>query len=347
MIDLTGAEILKLSIHSIGNKVNGDDLYLSKQEEQLEDERLKDLLCLYFLQPFAQPEYYHFTFSNGDFLLNPVCQFVKGIFEQPNQLHKKSQDIARLLFDIASHPQIKTGDLFVSLISGIGIGGELVDAVAIFKSENKQAFLKINDTGGYQNIGYEDGINIDKSDKGCLILNMDADTGYRVCVLDRSAKSEPMYWKESFLQIVPCNDNYHHTRQVMNIAKEFITGQLPEEYECSRAEQIDLLNRSVQYFKNNETFEQEGFEREIFKAPELIESYKKFDYVYRETNELEIEDSFGISGQAVKKQARIFKSVLKLDKNFHVYIHGDRELIEQGVDNQGRKYYKLYYDEEH
>ena len=100
-------------------------------------------------------------------------------------------------------------------------------------------------------------------------------------------------------------------------------------------------------FKNNETFEQEDFEREIFKAPELIESYKKFDTEYRETNELEIEDSFGISGQAVKKQARIFKSVLKLDKNFHVYIHGDRELIEQGVDNQGRKYYKLYYDEEH
>ena len=48
----------------------------------------------------------------------------------------------------------------------------------------------------------------------------------------------------------------------------------------------------------------------------------------------------------MKKQARVFKSVLKLDKNFHIYIHGDRNRIERGVDEQGRKYYKIYYDQE-
>ncbi|MBK6777842.1 MAG: hypothetical protein IPG74_19090 [Flavobacteriales bacterium] len=48
----------------------------------------------------------------------------------------------------------------------------------------------------------------------------------------------------------------------------------------------------------------------------------------------------------MKRQARIFKSVLKLDKNFHIYIHGDRNRIEQGVDEQGRKFYKIYYDKE-
>jgi hypothetical protein len=57
-------------------------------------------------------------------------------------------------------------------------------------------------------------------------------------------------------------------------------------------------------------------------------------------------ESFDISPQAVKKQARIFKSVLKLDKNFHIYIHGDRELIEQGVEKDGRKFYKIYFTEE-
>jgi hypothetical protein len=46
-----------------------------------------------------------------------------------------------------------------------------------------------------------------------------------------------------------------------------------------------------------------------------------------------------------EKQARSFKSVIKLDKNFHIYIHGDRNLIEQGEDNKG-KYYKVYYQEE-
>jgi hypothetical protein len=57
-------------------------------------------------------------------------------------------------------------------------------------------------------------------------------------------------------------------------------------------------------------------------------------------------DNFNISAAALKKQSRVFKSVLKLDKNFHVYIHGDRELIEQGVDPDGRKFYKLYFREE-
>jgi hypothetical protein len=49
---------------------------------------------------------------------------------------------------------------------------------------------------------------------------------------------------------------------------------------------------------------------------------------------------------AVKKQQRIYKSVLKLDKNFHIYIHGNTDLIEKGVDMDGRKYYKIYYQEE-
>ncbi|MDD4067910.1 MAG: nucleoid-associated protein, partial [Bacteroidales bacterium] len=54
---------------------------------------------------------------------------------------------------------------------------------------------------------------------------------------------------------------------------------------------------------------------------------------------------FNISDSAVKKQARVFKSVIKLDKNFHIYVHGDRKLIEQGQDEKG-KFYKVYYNEE-
>jgi hypothetical protein len=58
-------------------------------------------------------------------------------------------------------------------------------------------------------------------------------------------------------------------------------------------------------------------------------------------------DEFYISPQAVKKQARVFKSVIKLDKNFHIYVHGDRELIEKGYDEALQKhYYKIYFDRE-
>lgn len=88
------------------------------------------------------------------------------------------------------------------------------------------------------------------------------------------------------------------------------------------------------------------FEEEVFQDSGIIKSFRNFDNSYRQENEIDITDSFDISPQAVKKQARVFKSVLKLDKNFHIYIHGNRDMIEQGVDKDGRKYYKIYYDQE-
>jgi len=107
-----------------------------------------------------------------------------------------------------------------------------------------------------------------------------------------------------------------------------------------------ILNRSVEYFKSHESFDKKEFEKEILQDTGIIKSFRNFDSAYREENEIEPTDNFEISPQAVKKQARIFKSVLKLDKNFHIYIHGDRELIEQGIDKDGRKYYKIYYKDE-
>ena len=121
---------------------------------------------------------------------------------------------------------------------------------------------------------------------------------------------------------------------------------MDEDFEVSKTDKIDFLNRSVDYFKKNETFDKQEFEEQVFGDSNVIESFRKFDQIYRQENEVELSDSFEISAQAVKKQARVFKNVLKLDKNFHIYIHGNREMIEQGIDENGRKYYKIYYEEE-
>ena len=125
-----------------------------------------------------------------------------------------------------------------------------------------------------------------------------------------------------------------------------MTQQLTEDFVVSKADQIDLLNRSVEYFKTHDTFEKQDFETQVFQDEEIIKSFRNFDELYREQNDMEANDSFEISEQAVKKQAKVFKSVLKLDKNFHIYIHGNKDLIEQGVEKDGRKYYKIYFDKE-
>ena len=132
----------------------------------------------------------------------------------------------------------------------------------------------------------------------------------------------------------------------MSITKEFVTKKLPEEFELSKTDKIDLLNRSIDYFKENESFDKEEFEKNVFQDEDVISSFQDFDTTFRIENAVELDDKFEISNQAVKKQSRIFKSVLKLDKNFHVYIHGDKDLIEKGTDSDGRKFYKIYYENE-
>ena len=62
---------------------------------------------------------------------------------------------------------------------------------------------------------------------------------------------------------------------------------------------------------------------------------------------MNIEDNFDISETAVKKQSKNFKSVIKLDKNFHVYVHGDTKFLEKGFNEEvNMNYYRLYFKEE-
>ena len=87
--------------------------------------------------------------------------------------------------------------------------------------------------------------------------------GYRIAVVDNSNKSEAKYWIEDFLNIKPCQDNYFQTRNFMTVCKNFLSKQLPEEFEVSKADQVELLNKSVQYFKENEEFSIQDFSTNV------------------------------------------------------------------------------------
>jgi hypothetical protein len=346
LIDYSNCLIQKLSVHKVGNKTNDENLQLSKTILDTNNNKLQELLLKFFITPFSEPEFYAFTFTNEDFNLNPVYNFANQIFNG-SSFHLNSINIAKHLYELSVHPQIKSGDLFVSYFKNINIDNEMVDAIGIFKSENQQSFLKLDSNDGEFSIQFEDGINIEKLDKGCLIFNTEKEAGYKVCIVDKANKSaEAQYWKDGFLMLKPFNDDYHHTKAFMSITKNFVTKQLTEDFEVSRADQIDLLNRSIDYFKTHDTFEKLDFENQVFQDEKVIQSFRDFDENFREENDMEANYSFEISNEAVKKQTKIFKSVLKLDKNFHIYIHGNKDLIEQGIDIDGRKFYKIYFDKE-
>lgn len=180
-----------------------------------------------------------------------------------------------------------------------------------------------------------------------MIFNVEKENGFLVSIIDNTNKtSEALYWKDDFLCVQSKKDEYHQTNEFLGIAKQFLTNELSHEVVASKADQIDFLNKSVDYFINHQTFDKTEFENEVFGDEDLIKSFRDFDEGFRRNNEIDLSDTFRISSQAVKKQSRVFKSVLKLDRNFDIYIHGDKNLIEKGVETDGRKFYKIYYDKE-
>jgi hypothetical protein len=72
------------------------------------------------------------------------------------------------------------------------------------------------------------------------------------------------------------------------------------------------------------------FANEVLGDEHVIESFNNFKTDYEQDMQINIAEEFPISEAAVKKTQRHFKSIIKLDKNFHIYIHGDRQKWLQG-----------------
>lgn len=347
MLDYTNCNIEKVSVYHVGNKTNGEDLILPQNDLDISDLRLREMLLKYFVPAFKETEFFTFTFTNEDFTLNPIYNFACQVFDNKKSFSRNGQNIAKHLYERSIHPQIKSGDLFVALISDVAIDDELTSVIGIFKSENRHPFFHVAASDKDISLSYLEGISLEKLDKACLIIDSDRGDGLKVCIVDKSNRSlEAQYWRDDFLMLKEKSDGYHFTNEVLTIAKKYVTKQLSEEFEVSKADQIDLLNRSMEYFKSNDSFDKKEFEKTVFQDQGMIKSFRKFNDEYRNEHSLNELDDFDISKSAVKKQNRAFKNVLRLDRNFDIYIHGNRELIEQGVERDGRKYYKIYFEHE-
>jgi hypothetical protein len=343
--DYTNINLDKLVTHHIGNKLLEEGITLSEQATDIERSS-GDYLLKYFLTPFKPEEFYSFSHA-VNISMNEIYTIVQRIFSDKSTFITDSQQIARLLYEYSTHPKIKQGELNIALFSEAILGDEVVDAIGIFKSENDAAFIKMEESPLNFFIRHDFGFELKGIDKGCIIFNTGADTGYRILIVDNTNRSaEAVYWKDDFLQVTPVSDEYYQTNQFMGIAKNFVVKKLSEDFQVSKADKIDLLNRSVEYFKEHGNFDKTQFENEVFQQDDIINSFRSYNDSWISDNGMELLENFEISPQAVKKQARAFKSVLKLDKNFHIYIHGDKDLIERGTEADGRKYYKIYYTSE-
>src|SRR5690606_37919565 len=144
MLDFTNCNRVDVIVHQVRNQTTNDELILSYSLLNTEELRLRELLIKYFLYPFNDiQEYYAFTFSHGEFTINPLYRYSSNIFSNEISFKKISESIAKHLYEIALQPQIKSGDLFIATFENINVDGELVNALGIFKSESRQQFLQL------------------------------------------------------------------------------------------------------------------------------------------------------------------------------------------------------------
>ena len=353
MIDFQEIKIDGVALHLVGNKGREEGTRAARELLNFNGENDKFMLLDYFLSSLKLEEFYKLG-HDTDLNMNEVFAYCSYIFESPEELYTQSVNILQHLYDKSSHPNVKSGELYVAFFRDVLVDDELVDAVGIFKSEKKDTFLKLQaEDGGDFHLQFEQGSNMNKLDKGCLILNTYRDEGFRVLCVDLRG-SEAQYWKDEFLMLTQLQDDSFHTKHYMTMVKEFVQDVVAKD--TDRKEQVKLINKVVDYFDKHEQFDYNEFKETAFGGDE--EKSKKFDTykkTYKETEglfETAEDDGFFIAPTAVKKMKKSFKNLIKLDTQIEIKLNTGSdevtdEFVERGFDDEKQMfYYKVFFNQE-
>lgn len=334
-------KIAALSVHKIGNKSAMEGVEYSDTPVILSEE-LGELLKSYFLMAFKDEERYAFSHPTSLYL-NEVFSYVSEIFDNENTFHEQSKNLAKFLYEKSEHPNIKRGDFYVILFKDCILDGETVDAIGLFKSENKDTFIQINPVAGGFSVESQTGMNINKLDKGCLVFNMKREDGFVACVVDNSNRSDAKYWLNDFLQLKRCEDDFRQTEQAVAMCKSFIS-HLPEEYD--KATKAVMMNKVIETL-GEDVVTLDNIANRAFEPTGASEAFYSYADEYQTMQEMTFKDSFQGKADTMARRAASAVTKIKLDNNFIISILGGEENLERGYDEErGMKYYTLYFEKE-
>ncbi len=349
MLDLSQARLTTLAVHKVGNKVKNQGVVASHELFPLEEETMVDLLEDFFLKPFRAEEFFKFSHPS-DLGMNEVYTYCKRLFQESREdFVDTSVHILNHLYDQAMHPQIKPGELFVAHFRECEVDGVTLEAIGLFKTENKDVFLRITDEDNKLNLLAEQGINIRKLDKGCLVFKTFEDDGFSVMMVDKGSE-ESQYWRDDFLRVTRIQDDSFQTQSFLSMTKDFCEDVFGREQD--KKEQVVFLNNAIDYFQHNDSFDVETFKDEVIKTPEYKEQFDLFRQEAEPNYNINPDEGFAISKFAVRQMKRQFKNLIKLDSELEIRFIGKdieaiSEQVERGFDAQrGMFFYKLYFNEE-
>lgn len=350
MIDFTEVRLVSLAIHQVGNKLRQEELLLSNEIYTPKDSNLEELLMRYFLSPFRSIEQMHQFSHPTDIRLNEIYAYTSEAFEDYSTLLSVSMNCAKLLYQKSTHPKVRRGELYVALFEDCIIAGKKSAALGLFKSENKNTYLKVAQNQEKFELNYEKGIDVTKLDKGCLIFNVDKQNGFKLMVVDAvRSDQEAVYWKDEFLQTQSVQDEAFHTKSYLNVCKDYCRNVLGEQ--ADKTEQIAFLKESVKYFENKKDFTLGDFAQKVLKEPEQINSFTNYVKAYEEQQGVEYDRAFKIEGAVVKKEKKKFNDFISLDTDIEIRIKGsgteNQQFVEKGFDEQkGMHFYKVFFNKE-
>lgn len=345
IISFEQTSIEKLSVHFVGNKAAGEQLIVTDNQFQLNDESLYEAIKTYFFTSFKGETFFSFQDPAG----GAVAKVVKEIFEKPANFHAKSKELAQFLYQCGTNKKIKGGEFFVAYIRDCIVEDEVVNAIGIFKSEHKDTFIKIRRKSDEAEMKTDQGLNLFKLDKGCIIYDTYQNEGYKAVMVDSNSNiNAALYWKTDFLGLVPVDTEYFMTTQYMQMMQGFSKDYLSPENEATKEDQLAFLQKSNEYFMNADVFDAKAFAKEVIIEPDMADAFVSYKESFDEEKHLPQLERFQISQPAVEKNSqKFFRSVIKLDRNFHVYVHGNANNLERGYDEKKKMhYYKLFYNSE-
>ena len=345
MLNLFNTHIDSLSIHRVGNKSRNENIFLSDSNYSLTDE-IVPLIKEYFFRPFREKEENYFQFAHDvDLEYNEMFNLATEVFTNPGSVHEVSKKITRHLFEQSNHPHIKNGEVYVAYLTNISIDNQTVDALGVFKSELKTDFLQFEERGSNLEMILQEGINLNKLDKGCLIFNYKKEEGYKILTVD-SNRYDARYWLEHFLSVDAFQDENYMTKKYLKFCQEFAKEVVfPAE---DKKEEVLFMNRAVNHFAKNDTFEETKFLNEVMDNPDLIPEFKSFKADRGEKYSIEDVTSFPIANAAVSDARRAIKNVINLDTNIQIkldFVNPDsaEKFVEKGWDEERQMYYYLVY----
>ena len=349
MIKLNKASISKCILHKVGNKFNSNKNAFSEKPLDF-DEVSYDLMLSYLLRPFSSVvESYRFN-HHSNINLNEINSYALQLLQDDSNFVEVSKHIVNHLFEQSNSAQIKTGDVLICLFEDIEYDSMFVNAVGIFKIENKSEFFQTYLENNSYDIITQKGIPTKKVDKGCLILNTSDTEGNIILSVDNNSY-DTQYWIKNFLNIKYPDDANQHTKNYIELCKEFSTEVLKTQF--GGQEQSTFLAKTIDFFKENEVINVENFKDDIFedeKHKTLFDDFKK-DF---ETNKaVLIRNKFDISEIVLKKQKQKLKTEIKLDTNIQIKLDVDApdasaEYLERGYDDAKKMhFYKVFFNEEH